>query len=378
MEEKVRAARIKATYMYPYLSTALLTVTIHESTDVQTMAITQGGRIYWNPDFVATLTMDELTAVIVHEIWHMLRLHGERAPEDESLKGIYNIAGDCEIDDSLDGLPKDAIYPETFGLQGHLTVEEYFEQLVKNAVKIQCAGVASGDCGSGARGGKDKCDKDDKASTKVLTRLDKELIARHTAEQIRAIGNVPENIARWADALLNPKVPWERELRSKFMSCVSRALGKTDYTYARRSRRASVTRAILPGMVSYKPKVAVVMDTSGSMENKQLSRCLVEIKDLLRALADRVTVYVTDAAIHSVNTVSSIGEIKLAGGGGTDMRIGIQEAEKCKPDIIVVLSDFLTPWPTHKPRPEVIGVCISGEVTGAPGWMKTIQINEGN
>jgi len=366
MEEKIRAARMKATLLYPYLTTALLSITMHESNEVPTMAVTMSGKLMWNPDFIAKLSINETAAVLVHEIWHLLRMHGERAPADENTHGVWNIACDCAINDSLRGLPQDCVYPSTFRMEDHLTEEEYYEQLLKlPRIEVFIKGVGSGDCGSGARGG-------DKESG-PLTKLDKTLIAKYTAEQIKACGNVPYDIERWAESVLNPKIPWDRELRSRFLSSAARAIGKTDFTYSKGSRRAACTKAILPGMVSYKPKVALIIDTSGSMSEKELSMCLAEVKGLLRALASRVTVYVADATVHSKNSVASIGEIKLMGGGGTDMGFAIREADKDRPDIIVVLSDFYTPW-GDKPRAEVIGVCIGGSIEGAPSWMKAIKV----
>lgn len=368
MDDKVRAARIKASRLYPYLSTALFSIRMEKSNEVQTMDISKSGLVRWNPDFVARLELTEIAAVLAHEVWHLLRLHAERGPKDPEMHFVWNIACDCEINDSLGGLPKGCVYPSTFGMPDNLTAEEYFEKLKDKTINVSPM-VGAGECGSGARGGEDETDG-------PLNRIDKELLAKHTAEQIRSCGNVPASLRRWAEAVLNPKVPWEKELRASIKNAAARVMGKTDFTFTKRSRRAAVTKAILPGMISYKPKVAVVLDTSGSMSEELLNVCLGELKGILKAAADKVYLVVTDADVHSRKLISRFTEADLTGGGGTDMRVGISEALKVRPDIIIVLSDFCTPWPASKPRCEVIGVSVGGFTKGAPDWMKVIKIED--
>jgi len=68
----------------------------------------------------------------------------------------------------------------------------------------------------------------------------------------------------------------------------------------------------------------------------------------------------------------------LAGGGGTDMGIGIDAAMKLKqkPDIIIVLTDGQTPWPNRPPKAKTIIGLLGGD-TDTPKWAKKIIIEKG-
>lgn len=61
---------------------------------------------------------------------------------------------------------------------------------------------------------------------------------------------------------------------------------------------------------------------------------------------------------------------RLFGGSGTDMRIGIAEAERLHASICVVLTDGHTLWPPKRPKCKTIVVTTAAE---GPDWAKTIK-----
>ncbi len=131
------------------------------------------------------------------------------------------------------------------------------------------------------------------------------------------------------------------------------------------------------------PKVAVVVDTSGSMSDAELSRCLGEIKGIISASGvggKSIYVLSVDAAVHKVQKVVNVKDVKLFGGGGTDMEIGIKSAAKYKPDVIIVLTDGYTPWPEEKIVDSKVIACIISDGYGyvaerVPKWIKTIVVD---
>jgi predicted metal-dependent peptidase len=148
-----------------------------------------------------------------------------------------------------------------------------------------------------------------------------------------------------------------------------------DYTWKRMNRRQGVVkRVILPAMISPIPKVAIVVDTSGSM-GEDGSAVLSEIAGILKACGSRsLKVYSCDAQVHSAKRVFTAGQVELIGGGGTNMGVGIAAAEREKHHVIVVLTDGYTPWPVVPPSARIIVALVnSSEDTQGPDYARTIR-----
>lgn len=95
------------------------------------------------------------------------------------------------------------------------------------------------------------------------------------------------------------------------------------------------------------------------MSDRDLGSALSEVAGITRAAGvygNRVSVYSCDAAVHTVQRVCAAEEITLAGGGGTDLRKGIDRAMAGapRPDVTVVLTDGGTPWPASAPDCRVV------------------------
>ena len=66
---------------FPYLAGLIETVDVQLDQRVQTMGIFASGRLVMNPDFVRSLSAQDLVFVLTHELYHLtLRTHqrGER------------------------------------------------------------------------------------------------------------------------------------------------------------------------------------------------------------------------------------------------------------------------------------------------------------
>ena len=204
---------------------------------------------------------------------------------------------------------------------------------------------------------------------------------QQTAEEIlkqasKEPGSVPAGILRAAEAILKPRVDWRSVLRAKVGKAVMDLNARERPTYHRPYRRqGALGNVLLPGAYGLKPEVAVVIDTSGSMGEKELGQALGELKALLRHY--RPTVYTVDAEVHTAEKVFSLEQVRLLGGGGTDMGLGIERAVQDGHDLVVVLTDGYTPWPEKPPRATVVVGLIheKGEQPPeAPPWAKVVPI----
>jgi predicted metal-dependent peptidase len=385
---KLLAARFRAATDRPYLATALYSLTVIEEHRLPTMGVDRHWRCYVSPSFVDRLPVTELAAVWIHEVSHLLRDHHGRADQlahaDRHDRHRINVAQDLEINDDLlaDGLslPADRVDPHGLGLPTGLLFEAYLPLLPPSP--------PSSDCGSGAHGHARPWDRAAGTGTGSVSEVEAGAIRRSTANAIRAAasgqGNLPGGWKRWADTVLEPVIDWRRALTGAVREAVAWASGAVDYTYQRPSRRqATLGAVVLPRLRQPVPRVAVVIDTSGSMSNEQLAAALAEVTGVLRAVGiggNRVTVLACDSAVHAARSVTSVNEVILSGGGGTDMRVGITAAVAgpTPPNFIVVLTDGLTPWPEEPPgQTRVIAGLIGDPQSQPPPWITTVRIPAG-
>ena len=87
-----------------------------------------------NPKFFDTLTHPEQVSILKHEVMHITHYHMARGKEKQHM--LFNIAADMAINQLIDDLPKDALYPEKdMDLFSH--TEYYYEEVKKKARKIK-------------------------------------------------------------------------------------------------------------------------------------------------------------------------------------------------------------------------------------------------
>jgi predicted metal-dependent peptidase len=347
--------------------------------------------LYYDPECLTRWATEEAGSVLLHEAGHLLRDHAGRALSigiDASTHHRFNVAGDLEINDDLTDipLPQGGLKPGAYGLPTGELAEGYFAALGPTPVTPSgwwCSG------GSGATGVGQAWELGDDPSTPLVRLGEDELIRQQVATEIRRLLNagaeISSSTARWANAFLNPRVDWRRRLAGAVRGAVGSASGAVDYRYGQPSRRtgSSIGRAvILPRLVQPIPRVAVVVDTSASMDETLLARVLGELRGILRSagVSNRSIVVIScDTAARSTQEVFSVATVELVGGGGTDMGAGLAEAERVRPpcDCVIVLTDGYTLWPSPPPRRVRIIVGIVGEQSGQgaePRWAEVIRI----
>jgi hypothetical protein len=74
-----------------------------------------------------------------------------------------------------------------------------------------------------------------------------------------------------------------------------------------------------------------------------------------------------------------VDQVVLAGGGGTDMRVGIEAALRGPetPHVVVVLTDGGTPWPDAPlSTTRVIAALIGTNPPLPPAWIETVRVGQ--
>lgn len=390
----LQAARLWAVQHRPYYASVLFRCPVIASTTTGTLAVDRHWRIYVNPAFANRLSVTRLAAILIHEANHVIRQHHDRAGSlgvaSSDDHDRWNVAGDAEINDDLlaDGLDLDvdeAVFPWTIHQPRDRVAEEYYRNLSareRNDRGPTCGSGAGGDALAGELEG---ADGQDGAVGTVEGRILRRRVAADVVAHAQR-NTVPGGLLEWARRTLEPEVDWRRQLAGALRAAVV-AAGLHDYSYRRFARRNGSEHTIRwPGMVHRLPRVAVVVDTSGSMSDDDLNRAFAEVQGILRSASiaeDAIRLVTCDAAVGHDMVVTNLRRSRRLGRGGTDMRVGIDQAlrGRPRPDLIVVLTDGDTPWPTRRPPGVhmVIGLIGASDhaASRAPVWARAVRIAAG-
>lgn len=388
----------------PYLSSVIYSMTSIASNEIRALSADDRWRLYVNPDWLMSTDIPDIGVELAHVCWHLLRDHAGRArsmgvgrPE----RSHWQTAADATVAETLiaSSLPNPGLRtPTALGLPPERSAEEYYAAVGRLPVRLK-PDDGRPDAGTGATDGED--DAGCGSAADGLSRsyepplVDGGGVDGVRAEQIRrsvaiefrqhmtARGTEPGEWSRWVEQVLEPVVPWQRVLASALRRAIAWVNGHSDYTYRRPSRRqAASPKIVLPAMHSPTPTVAILVDSSGSVDDGLLAAALAEIDGVLRALGsgtDGVSVLTCDAAVHTVSKVRRARDVSLVGGGGTDMRPGIaaSSALRPRPEILIVLTDGYTPWPDHPPRGTTVIAALLGrdreELPDSPSWAQRVE-----
>ncbi|MFZ8829792.1 MAG: DUF2201 family putative metallopeptidase [Armatimonadota bacterium] len=381
IEQILRMARAYAAEQLPWFAPALYAAPLVLTDSCPSVAaVDEGMRIYFNPECVRQLlaqagttqrALRQLAFLWVHEICHVLRRHAERAKEKGAEPIRWNIAADLEINDAQwQGLEIPEAFPpllpKQLGLRKGKLAEFYYDALEKEVCSTSGEWEGVSDEGSGVHGQKRwwELPADDKRAP-ARSESDKELIRREVAEELRqrkSWGDIPAGWKRWAEEVLNPKVNWRELLKRKVRGALTIGTGqRIDYSFARPHRRAEVYDPVLPPSLQgdFLPRIACVVDTSGSMSKRKLAQALAEVRKVLETFRLPITVIPCDAVPYEpiqVFTSSQAQRLRLRGGGGTNMIAGIEAALKLRPipDVVIVLTDGDTPFPPKRYKVPVL------------------------
>lgn len=422
----IAAARIRVTNKHPYVAAVLLSLRPIPMPGLGTMGVSADWKLYYDP---ATLQQwgvkspdhDGVAAVLAHEVWHALKDHAGRCGGRDKAK--WNRAADREINDDLtqagwrlpttknpDGSIGKALMPSDIkqpnGELAELYYEKEPEQKQQGGGEGQCSPgqqgtPGSGGCCGGCSGNPREFENKVAAAQKQgdaqasgsdvdgISAGDREILRRQVAEAVqthcKGRGTVPLGLKCWADLELEPaKIDWRSKLRANVRALIADKAGKSDYTYARPSRRQWGLRAvmgrapILPSLHQPNPRVGIVLDTSGSMNGSPQKAALAEVVGIVRATGSPVKAWAVDAAIQAtVNLVGARDVEKLnVGGGGTSMANGLRHTDKQKCDLLILITDGYTDWPERGELRTKTLVCITPGGHKPPDWMPCIEIEK--
>lgn len=356
--------------------------------------------------FLHELTSDERCAVVKHEILHLVLKHLFRFSDKARDQHRLNIAADLVVNQMVHPwpLPSSAItlasFPE-LQLKPNKSVDYYYRRLEKHAMgnpgfdqalRAQLAGSHSHHGRWAASGGEafangesngelpTSFDSGDHAPplseelAKILEQtFDRQLQRARSRLTSKQWGQLPgslRSMLEQADRAADSQVDWKRALRI-FASAGYRT--RIVATTRKRSKRFGT----YPGVrIRRERRLAVAIDTSGSIDNETLAAFFSEINKIYSTGAD-VIIIETDAKVQRTYLYKGKAPEQPYGGGGNDFNAAFEwmRLERQQFDGCIYLTDGYADKPTVKPPCRLLWVVTANGRTGEHlPWGRQIKI----
>jgi predicted metal-dependent peptidase len=279
-------------------------------------AYTDGKVIGYNPNYIVSLTMDEVRAVHIHEVMHCAGGHHLRGVGKHHTK--WNFACDYAINwiiDQLDGFSL---------MEGALNSPAFANKMAEwiyNQLPTPPEGSGSDQGGMGEV--RQWTNKDGKKPTagEIKHEQGQWNVAVNQAKAVaRQAGKLPAGLDRWVNKLLKPKVDVKALLSQFLMDTL-----KGDFSWKLPNQRYMQTGFYLPSLqpsVGKLQRGAYIADTSGSITDDELKDTASIIWEIVTKWDMEIDVFSVDKKLHKpVITIDSFSDptkdLKFKGGGGT-------------------------------------------------------------
>ncbi|WP_310451249.1 DUF2201 family putative metallopeptidase [Sulfuritalea sp.] len=411
---KLASARAKLILDKPFLGALVLRLPLVAAGPWCRTTATDARKLYFNPQWIGSLSSAELQFALAHEALHCALGHFAR--RGHRVQRTWDLACDFAINPLLidEGL-KPPLGSQVLSVYRGMAAEEIYPCL-DDSLDQETLDDHVWDGDEGGRGGLDEdqngdedsgtgsaaatpADGDGETPPRVaagdtvdaphdipppLTAREKEQLQqqwqRHlagAAQRAREAGKLSGNLARLAESALAPQVSWRAAL-AQYLSQAAR----DDYSWLRPSRRSgeSSSDVLWPSLRSHAGDIFVALDTSGSISDTDLAQFVGELNAIKGTLPVRITLLACDAALapDAPWVCEPWQELRLprkfAGGGGTAFAPVFEwlEREGAHPDALLYFTDGEAEFPKLAPYYPVLWL-IKGK---APvPWGRRIQLN---
>jgi predicted metal-dependent peptidase len=359
---------------------------------------TDARAFYYNPEYIASLSLEQTQFALAHEALHCALSHFSR--REHRVRERWDIACDLAINPILikegmtpvpgalynigyEGMMAEEIYPLVKENEEQQPHDEHLYG--KDSQRSSDSGAAdapqpdevddAGDSGGAGAG-----QGSDAPPPEPLSEAEKEQLSIQwrqrlagAAQQAMQAGKLGGSLRRLVDHLLQPQLPW-RMLLARYMTAASR----DDYSYMRPSRREG--EAIFPSLRSSQTDILVVLDTSGSIKLQEMREFVTEVDAIKGQIRARITLQACDAELSPMGPwiYEPWEEFKLPaelrGGGGTRFTPVFEwlEQQGENPDLVVYFTDAEGEFPRQEPRTPVLWL-VKGRAK-VP-WGQRVQLN---
>lgn len=351
-QRQVTATILQLRARSPFFATLALFARTRLTETVPTAA-TDGRDLFFNSDFWNHLTPPQRLGLVAHEVLHAALLHVfRRGPRDPLL---WNIAADIVVNGIILSQPGFELPGGHLRVQAleHLSVEEVYHLLQADPEKYAgMLGIADllwpgGDL-----------EREGRALQEHW---------RHALQQAQTLadmlgrGNTPAGLRREITHLSPSQIDWR--------SYLWRFLVQTPTDFEAFDRRFIAEGLYLETLSGSAVRVAIAVDTSGSVGRQEMALFLGEVRGILDAYPHLVaSLYYIDAACHGPYELTAQTELPTpVGGGGTDFRPFFQAVldtpSDQHPHLCIYLTDGKGTFPPTPPQYPVLWVLSPGGIS---------------
>ena len=358
---KVTAARTSLVLEQPFFGSLALSLKM-KADDTCDTAWVNGRELGYNPTFVESLTHDQLTALLAHEIMHCAMGHPWRRDgrNSQAWNESCDKAINSELRDSGFTLPDGALYPSECGK----SAEWYY---ARNQQEDQ-SGTGQGSQGQGPSKPdplgevRDAPTGPDGDGNPAPTEQEWKQKTAHAAQMAKMAGKMPGGMARQIAEALKPRID-VRSLLLRFFS--ERSNG--DYSWSRPNPRYLAQGLYLPALESKAlGEISIMVDTSGSVDEKSLSFARSILESVIEECSPAaVTVYYFDSKVASVDRFERGESLtwKPQGGGGTDFEPALTAIEQDGTAVCAIcITDLYGHFPTAAPSFPILWLSTTAQV----------------
>ncbi len=397
IETKLSAARTRLILDRPFLGALVLRLPMKAAKPERCKTIgTDIRALYYNPEYISQLTLEQTQFVLAHEALHCALSHFAR--RQHRVRQRWDIACDLAINPLLmkdglkpppgvllnsgfEGMMAEEIYPYITDDMEDETHDEHFYNEENRSGGGSGASTPEQDEAPGSAPHSEESGQTGRDSgPQPLSETEREQLAVQwrqrlagAAQQAMQAGRLGANMARLVEHLLQPQLPW-RMLLARYMTAVAR----DDYSYQRPSRREG--EAIFPSLKSAQVDVVVVLDTSGSVTDTEMQEFVSEVDAIKGQMRARLTLHACDAElspdgpwVYEPWEAFSL-PAGIRGRGGTRFVPVFEwlEQEGRQPDLLVYFTDAEGEFPKAEPGYPVLWL-VKGR--GKVPWGQRIQLN---
>ncbi len=362
--QRLTSARTRLIMEFPFLGVLAMKLPLKAADPSWCATVATDARaLYFSSAWIISLKEYEVRFAIAHEAMHCALAHFVRRKDRN--KHRWNIACDFAVNSVLTeagmARPVEALFDRKLS---KLTAEEIY-QLIENdhngsTLDTHLDEVSNNNDIERA----ENSDPELSAMPEMPSFQMTESLVRQWRQRLAAAAQhtlrtsyASESTKRLINRLMRPKISWRELLSPYFMS-----MAFNDYSYDRVSRREG--DAILPRLRSRSSNVHVVLDTSGSIKNSELTDFVTEINSMKSIAGIDVTLHACDMSLSKQGPLHypSWQAMKLPeylpGGGGTDFRpiFDLIYKNDIRLDLLIYFTDGAGPFPAQMPEFPVIWV----------------------